>query len=154
MRVDPVRSRIMRAVRRADTTPELRVRRVAHALGFRYRLHRKDLPGTPDIVFSKLRTVVFVHGCFWHRHRGCAKASTPRTRAAFWRQKFESNVDRDGRAAARLKAAGWRVAVVWECQTSDPGRLQWQVLRLLATRKAHSPNRQATGPKRLAAKNL
>ena len=124
MDVDPIRSKIMRAVRRANTTPEMRVRQAAHALGFRFRLHRRDLPGTPDLVFPKLRTAVFVHGCFWHRHSSCAKASTPRTRAAFWLEKFDTNVARDKRVTLKLRALGWRVCVVWECDAAQPERLK------------------------------
>lgn len=113
------RSRIMRAVRREDTTPELSVRRIAHKLGFRFRLHRKDLPGSPDIIFPKHRLCLFVHGCFWHRHHGCRKATTPKSNAAFWMDKFARNVERDGRKVEALRALGWKVAVVWECQSKD-----------------------------------
>ncbi|HVO47366.1 MAG TPA: very short patch repair endonuclease [Steroidobacteraceae bacterium] len=134
MDVDPVRSKIMRAVPRTDTTPERCVRQLAHSLGFRFRLHRRDLPGTPDIVFPRLSTVVFVHGCFWHRHPKCTKASTPRTRALFWREKFKANVGRDKRAIARLSALGWRVSVIWECETLHPDRLERKLLRVLAPR--------------------
>ncbi len=113
------RSRIMRAVRREDTTPELSVRRIAHKLGFRFRLHRKDLPGSPDIIFPKHRLCLFVHECFWHRHHGCRKATTPKSNAAFWMDKFARNVERDGRKVEALRALGWKVAVVWECQSKD-----------------------------------
>ncbi len=89
-------------------------------MGLRFRLHRKDLPGTPDIVFPRHRTVVFVHGCFWHRHRGCRKASTPKTRVEFWETKFAQNSRRDERNVAALEALGWRVFVIWECQTRRP----------------------------------
>ncbi len=113
------RSRIMRAVGREDTTPELSVRRIAHKLGFRFRLHRKDLPGSPDIIFPKHRLCLFVHGCFWHRHHGCRKATTPKSNAAFWMDKFARNVERDGRKVEALRALGWKVAVVWECQSKN-----------------------------------
>lgn len=113
------RSRIMRAVGREDTTPELSVRRIAHKLGFRFRLHRKDLPGSPDIIFPKHRLCLFVHGCFWHRHHGCRKATTPKSNAAFWMDKFARNVERDARKVKALRALGWKVAVVWECQSND-----------------------------------
>lgn len=113
------RSRIMRSVGREDTTPELSVRRIAHRLGFRFRLHRKDLPGSPDITFPKHRLCLFVHGCFWHRHYGCRKATTPKSNAAFWMDKFARNVERDGRKVKALRALGWKVAVVWECQSND-----------------------------------
>ena len=111
----------MRAVRSKDTTPELAVRKLAHALGYRFRLHRRELPGSPDLVFPGRRKVVFVHGCFWHRHAGCARgASTPATRRGFWEAKFARNVARDRRDRRRLRAAGWGVMVVWECQTRFP----------------------------------
>lgn len=95
------------------------MRRAAHALGFRFRLHRKDLPGKPDVVFPKHAVAMFVHGCFWHRHAGCRKASTPKSRVEYWSDKFERNVERDARAEAELRALGWRVHVVWECETYD-----------------------------------
>ena len=102
-----------------NTKPELVVRRLAHALGYRFRLHRKDLPGSPDLVFPTRRKVVFVHGCFWHRHPGCKKASTPTTRRSFWETKFDQNVERDVRKEVQLMAAGWEVLVIWECETRD-----------------------------------
>ncbi|WP_412462281.1 very short patch repair endonuclease [Pseudomonas sp. SC11] len=109
----------MRAVRRAHTKPELLVRKAMHALGLRFRLHSKSLPGSPDIVLAKHHTVVFVHGCFWHRHPGCKYATTPKTRQEFWIPKFEGNVARDARKEAQLHELGWRVLVVWECETKD-----------------------------------
>lgn len=110
------RSTMMRAVRGKHTRPERVVRSAAHALGLRFRLHRRDLPGRPDLVFPRHRTVVFVNGCFWHRHADCSKASTPRTNRAFWREKFLQNVRRDERNVNELQARGWRVVVLWECQ--------------------------------------
>lgn len=109
----------MRAVPRKNTTPELIVRRCAHGLGLRFRLHRKDLPGTPDIVFPKYRTVIFVHGCFWHRHKNCRYTTTPTTRRDFWQAKFDANIMRDKNNAAKLERQGWRVHVIWECETKD-----------------------------------
>lgn len=117
------RSAHMRSIRQKNTTPELVVRRVAHAAGLRFRLHRRDLPGTPDLVFQKHRTVVFVHGCFWHRHEGCRKATMPKSRTDFWSEKFERNRERDARNVADLETLGWRVAVVWECQTRHPAEV-------------------------------
>lgn len=113
------RSRMMAAIMSKDTCPELRVRRYLHAAGFRFRLHRRDLPGSPDIVLPGYQTVVFVHGCFWHRHPGCRYATTPATRPEFWRKKFERNVERDQGNIAALKGLGWKVAVVWECESRD-----------------------------------
>lgn len=112
-------SGIMRAVRRAHTKPEVLVRKALHALGLRFRLHAKLLPGSPDIVLTKHQTVVFVHGCFWHRHPGCKYATTPKTRQEFWIPKFEGNVARDARKEAQLQELGWRVLIVWECETKD-----------------------------------
>jgi DNA mismatch endonuclease (patch repair protein) len=124
----------MAKVKGKDTGPEIAVRRIAHALGFRFRLHRSDLPGSPDLVFPSLRAVVFVHGCFWHRHAGCAKASSPKTRKAFWNAKFEANVARDARAERRLRRLGWRVMTVWECQTKDRARVAGRLARFLGRR--------------------
>jgi len=115
--VDPLRRRIMKAVRGRDTSPELVVRRYLHRLGYRYRLYDRSLPGSPDLVLRRHRTAVFVNGCFWHRHQGCRKATTPKTRQAFWQAKFDANVARDAVAVSALKAEGWRVITVWECQT-------------------------------------
>lgn len=113
----------MSRVRGKNTSPEMRVRRAAHALGLRFRLHRKDLPGKPDLVFSARRVALFVHGCFWHRHPGCTKASTPKSRTDFWQAKFDANVARDTRVAAELEDLGWRVATIWECETKRPEAL-------------------------------
>ena len=109
------RSRIMSAIRGKDTKPELALRMALHARGFRYRLHRQELPGRPDLVFPKHRAVCFIHGCFWHRHKGCRYATTPKTNANFWEAKLATTVRRDQRNHTRLLEAGWRVAVVWEC---------------------------------------
>ena len=109
----------MRAVKRAHTRPEIVVRQTLHALGFRFRLHRRDLPGSPDIVLPKFRTVVFVHGCFWHRHSDCRYATTPKSRQEYWLPKFEANVERDARKEAQLRELGWRVLVMWECETKS-----------------------------------
>ena len=128
--VDPARSRIMSAVGQRNTRPEMIVRKVLHGLGLRFRLHRTDLPGTPDVVLSKHRTVVFVHGCFWHRHVGCPKATTPKTRVEFWKAKFERNVERDLQNERALLNRGWSVIVIWECETKDTSRLR---LRLADT---------------------
>lgn len=117
--VDPARSWIMKSVRQKNTGPEMVVRRALHELGFRFRLHRKDLVGTPDVVLPKYRAVVFVHGCFWHRHPGCSKATMPKTRVDFWKNKFDANVARDLRNIDTLKQQGWNVLVIWECQTKD-----------------------------------
>ena len=110
------RSRMMSNIRGKDTKPELILRHALHARGFRYRLHVKDLPGKPDLVFPKFRAVVLVHGCFWHRHPGCAKATTPATRVEFWQEKFQANILRDKWNSERLNELGWRVHTTWECE--------------------------------------
>lgn len=117
------RSRLMGRIGPKDTQPELAVRRAIHARGLRYRLHSKKLPGRPDLVFPSRRLVIFVHGCFWHRHLGCSNCTTPRTRPEFWNAKFEANVARDTRIIGELKVAGWRVAIIWECETEKPDTL-------------------------------
>lgn len=126
------RSRLMSKVRSKNTNPEIRVRKVMHSLGLRFRLHKTDLPGTPDIVLPKLRTVVFVHGCFWHRHKGCRRASIPSSNVAFWREKFDRNIARDKQNRALLRKLGWRSVVIWECQTSDQNRLSSKIKLLLS----------------------
>lgn len=109
----------MRRVGRRDTRPEMRLRRALWARGLRYRLHATDLPGTPDLVFRGPRVAVFVHGCFWHRHEGCRRATTPKTNREYWVQKFERNVERDRRKEAALRDRGWSVVTVWECEAED-----------------------------------
>lgn len=109
-----VRSRMMAGIRSKDTRPEMAVRRVMHGRGYRYRLHAKDLPGKPDLVFPRFHSVIFIHGCFWHGH-SCRLFKLPRTRSDFWRAKIEGNQANDIKAVTALHAAGWRVAVVWEC---------------------------------------
>ncbi len=121
----------MASVRSRDTVPEMVVRRLAHRLGFRFRLHRKDLPGSPDLVFPRYGAVVFVHGCFWHRHKGCRYASTPKSRTEYWSEKFRKNVARDRRAKGALRGMGWRVLVVWECETRDDEALAPRLRRFL-----------------------
>lgn len=109
------RSRMMSGIRSRNTRPEIKVRSALHRAGFRFRLHVAGLPGKPDLVFPKHHAVIFVNGCFWHRHEGCRNASTPSTNGDYWRDKFAVNVERDRRETQLLFAAGWRVAVVWEC---------------------------------------
>ena len=117
------RSAMMSKIRGRNTRPELRVRKTAHRLGLRFRLHRKDLPGTPDLVFPASRKAVFVHGCFWHSHGGCKYAYKPKSNVAFWKDKLQKNLNRDIRATRELKALGWDVIVIWECETRDDDRL-------------------------------
>lgn len=110
------RSRMMKGIRSKDTQPEITVRKYLHAQGFRYRLHSRKLPGSPDLVLPRYRVAIFVHGCFWHRHRGCKYATTPSSNAERWKLKFDANTERDARKEAMLRAAGWKVLVVWECE--------------------------------------
>jgi DNA mismatch endonuclease (patch repair protein) len=117
------RSEIMARIGPRDTRPEMIVRSAAHRLGLRFRIHRKDLPGSPDLVFAKYGAVVFVHGCFWHRHSGCKNATSPKTRPDFWQKKFDGNVARDKRNLKELRRLGWRTVVIWECEAEEPERL-------------------------------
>ena len=123
-RINPDRrSWNMSRIRAKDTMPELIVRRELHRRGFRFRLHRRDLPGCPDIVLPKHRQVIFVNGCFWHRHDGCSLAAIPKSNQAFWQEKFQKTVERDKRTRKELKDAGWSVHVVWECDAVESERL-------------------------------
>ncbi|MFC6046403.1 very short patch repair endonuclease [Methylobacterium hispanicum] len=138
--LDPSRrSALMGRIRGVDTGPEMVVRRAAHRLGYRFRLHRRSLPGRPDLVFPSLRAVIFVHGCFWHRHEGCRKTSMPKTRIEFWQAKFARNVERDAQAQERLAAAGWRVLVIWECETAKPDQIDAILVGFLGARGRGQP---------------
>jgi DNA mismatch endonuclease, patch repair protein len=118
------RSRMMKGIGSRDTRPEIALRSALHRRGLRFRLHVKGLPGKPDLVLPHFRAVIFVHGCFWHRHAGCRYASAPATRDEFWQAKFGGNIARDARNRAALLALGWRVAVVWECSLNkDNGKV-------------------------------
>lgn len=113
------RSALMSRIRSKGTEPELTVRSALHKLGFRFRLHDRDLPGSPDIVLPKHKTVIFVHGCFWHQHQGCGNARTPKANAAYWVPKLAANVARFESQKAKLQNLGWNVCVIWECETRD-----------------------------------
>ncbi|MBK1822781.1 DNA mismatch endonuclease Vsr [Burkholderia sp. 500H] len=117
------RSERMSRIKGKDTKPELVVRSLVHRAGYRYRLHGKSLPGCPDMVFARRRKVIFVHGCFWHRHEGCRLARMPKTRLGFWRPKLEANAARDREAERRLAELGWKVMIVWECEVKDEAAL-------------------------------
>jgi DNA mismatch endonuclease (patch repair protein) len=121
----------MSRIRGRDTGPEITVRRLLHAEGYRFRLHRRDLPGRPDIVLPGRRTVIFVHGCFWHRHRGCRLATVPSTRTEFWLSKFHSNVERDLNVQKELADLGWKVVIVWECELKNKTALLIRLRREL-----------------------
>ena len=129
------RSEIMGRVRSRDTRPELIVRRLAHSMGYRYRLHSQDLPGRPDLVFRSRKKVIFVHGCFWHRHQGCALARIPKSRQDFWIPKFEANKSRDMRTEEALRQAGWQVLVVWECELGDLPSLKNKIEEFLDAKR-------------------
>jgi DNA mismatch endonuclease, patch repair protein len=139
--ISPLRSQIMRSITKKNTRPELAVRRALHAMGLRFRLHRRDLPGTPDIVLPRHKIAVLVHGCFWHQHTGCRHAKLPRTRPEYWLPKLARNIERDSKAKAALQAGGWRVLVIWECETKSSASLQRRL------RPASSWSRQAPGRK-------
>lgn len=126
------RSALMAKVKGTNTDPEMRVRKALHRRGYRYRLHAKNLPGRPDISFSGRKVAVFVHGCFWHRHPGCKKTTTPKTRTRFWKRKFSENVKRDQRNLNALGKLGWRTMVVWECEAENLESLMPSIERFLA----------------------
>jgi len=123
----------MSRVRGKNTSPELRVRKAARSLGLKFRLHPKNLPGKPDLVFPERKFALFVHGCYWHRHLGCPKATAPSS--AFWRLKFKTNVTRDARVAKELRKLGWRVGVVWECESKDEVRLSKKIDRMIFVKR-------------------
>jgi DNA mismatch endonuclease, patch repair protein len=126
-----IRSQIMASVRQKHTKPELIVRRCLHRLGFRFRVQRRDLPGSPDVVLPKHRTAIFVHGCFWHQHKGCKKARKPTSNTDYWDNKFKDNVRRDKKKIAKLKKLGWNAVVIWECETKDQTKLERLLYELI-----------------------
>lgn len=127
--VDAKRSALMSRVRDKHSKPEIAVRRMAHRLGYRFRLHCHYLPGTPDLVFPRLRRAIFVHGCFWHRHKGCHRTTSPKTRSKYWADKFETNIKRDVIQQRKLRSLGWEVLVIWECQTLDLNNLSKRITK-------------------------
>lgn len=128
------RSAMMALIRGSDTLPELRVRRWLHRHGYRFRLHRRDLPGTPDIVMPRYRIAILVHGCFWHRHPGCRRATMPKTRKEYWEPKLVRNVERDHKVQRALEDLGWRVSVVWECNTKTDEAIEQSLFPLVMPR--------------------
>ena len=122
-KVSKERSKNMAAIKSKNTNPEIKVRKLLHSLGYRFRLHKKELPGSPDIVLKKYKTVVFVHGCFWHRHKECKYATNPKTREEFWNKKFLSNIERDIKNQEDLKSLGWESKIIWECEIKNKGLL-------------------------------
>jgi DNA mismatch endonuclease (patch repair protein) len=129
------RSEIMARVRGRDTNPEMSVRRLVHGMGYRFRLHGRGLPGRPDLVFRSRHKVIFVHGCFWHRHRGCTLARLPKSRVSFWQGKLEGNRVRDEYNVQALRASGWRVLTIWECQLPPTEKLAKRVRRFLDAKR-------------------
>jgi DNA mismatch endonuclease, patch repair protein len=132
------RSWNMSRIKSRDTKPEKAVRSALHRLGFRFRLHCKDLPGSPDIVLPKYRTIIFVHGCFWHRHDGCKFSYDPKSRVDFWMKKFQTNINRDKRVRRELDSLDWRSCVIWECETLDPVALEMHLRTILQSSSANS----------------
>lgn len=126
------RSLIMAAVHSKNTKPELAVRKIAHSLGYRYRLHVADLPGKPDLVFPARRKIILVNGCFWHRHPRCRYATSPKTRPAFWLKKFCTNVARDLRTRRQLRKLGWSILTIWQCELKNPQKLEVRIDEFLA----------------------
>jgi len=135
------RRQIMRAVKTRDTGPELIVRRLLHSLGYRYRVHRKDLPGKPDVAFLSRRKAIFVHGCFWHGH-DCSKGRLPKSRLDYWKPKLNGNRERDRRTEDELRSIGWRVLVIWQCETADLDALALRLREFLGSRKARPALRE------------
>lgn len=121
----------MAAIHSVDTKPELIVRRTVHSLGYRYGLHRRDLPGTPDLVFNSRRCIILVHGCYWHRHRCNKGRSVPNTNRSFWQSKFEANKRRDRKNRRKLREMGWEILIVWECQTQEMEKLEERLVQFL-----------------------
>jgi DNA mismatch endonuclease (patch repair protein) len=114
----------MSRIKSGNTKPEIVVRSLLHNMGYRFRLHRKDLPGKPDIVLPRYKSVIFVHGCFWHRHKGCKNTTSPKTKKHFWREKFKTNAERDRKAQKELKLMGWRILIIWECELVEVDRVK------------------------------
>lgn len=124
------RSWNMSRIRSKDTKPEIIIRSLLHKMGYRFRLHRKDLPGKPDIVLPKYKTVVFVHGCFWHRHRGCKRCTTPTSNQSYWLKKLNRNIEKDKLHKMQLRKSNWKVLVIWECETKNLDKLTNKLSKL------------------------
>ena len=145
------RSAIMALVKSKDTKPEMAVRRIAHAMGLRYKLHRRDLVGTPDLVFPKYKTALFVHGCFWHRHPSCRKATMPKSNVTFWAKKFENTVVRDVRNQEELEREGWKVCIIWECETKEAYQIEIWLRETFPLKREEEQN--APWPKKVMWRN-
>jgi DNA mismatch endonuclease, patch repair protein len=139
------RSEIMGLVKNKNTRPEIALRQLLHGMGYRFRLHRGDLPGRPDIVLPKWRTVVFLHGCFWHRHAGCPNTRTPKSKIKFWTKKFDDNVSRDVENQRTLLGMGWRVLVIWECEMQNLDAVASRVRYVMEDRKTCDRSKSSRG---------
>ena len=129
------RSERMSLIRGTGSAPEMKLRRLVHRMGFRYRLHVKELPGKPDLVFPARNAIIFMHGCFWHRHEGCSLARLPKSKLEFWKPKLESNKERDIRNQRQLESLGWRVLIIWECEMADVERVSTIIREFLQNEK-------------------
>lgn len=125
------RSRIMSNIHGKDTVPEMAVRRLIHGMGYRYRLHDRSLPGSPDLVFRSRKKAIFVNGCFWHHHHGCRLATVPKSNVDYWKEKFRMNAKRDRETIDRLESLGWKVLVIWQCEIGDVGELKRKIIEFL-----------------------
>lgn len=132
-KLDPARrSENMRRIRSSGMKPEVEVRRIVHRLGYRFRLHRVDLPGKPDLVLPRLKRVIFVHGCFWHQHSRCVEGRMPKSRLDYWQPKLQGNVQRDARNLRKLRRMGWKALVIWECEMNDVANVRSRISRFLS----------------------
>ena len=122
----------MSLIRSSNTKPEILVRKILHSLGFRFRLHQKSLPGKPDVVLKKYKSVIFVHGCFWHQHKGCKRSNMPKSNTAYWKPKLERNIKRDKHHKIELKKLGWKIITIWECESKNIEKIKKKILKLLA----------------------
>lgn len=125
------RSENMRAIKSKNTKPEVIVRKLLHAMGYRFRLYKKELPGTPDIVLKKYKTAIFVNGCFWHRHQGCSRCTFPKTNTEYWENKFNANIERDRKNYEKLKELGWNIFIIWECEVKHIEELKQRIIKTL-----------------------
>ena len=126
-----LRSEIMSRIRSSDTRPEMQIRRLLHRLGYRYALHRRDLPGVPDLVFPSRKKIVFIQGCFWHQHKGCIDGRIPKSRVSYWKPKLLRNVERDRLNISKLRRSGWGVMLAWECEAANPETVRKRLTRFL-----------------------